>query len=252
MTTPDTKTFRQGLQNGDLLLGTIISLANPAVAEILAAAGFDWLFIDAEHAPLDDAHIQGLIQTAGQTPCLVRIPQLDEIAIKKALDAGATGIIVPQVNNAEQAAQAVSYAKYPPMGERGVGISRAHGYGFEFKEYLDRANDEIVVVVQAEHSEAVDNIEAIAATPGLDAVFIGPYDLSASLGKMGQIEDASVIAAVDQVSEACATAGIQLGVFGTASEAVSPYIKRGFTLIAAGTDTLLLGQSARDMLVKLR
>ena len=247
----DLTSFRERLIRGDLLLGTIVSLATPQIMEILTQAGFDWLFIDAEHAPLDDGDIQLLIQAAGATPCLVRIPCLDEIAIKKALDAGAVGIIVPQVNNAEQAALAVSYAKYPPWGQRGVGISRAHGYGFGFQEYLNRANEEVVVVVQAEHAVAADNIEAIVATPGIDAVFIGPYDLSASFGKMGQIEDVLVIDAVERINSACLSAGIKLGVFGTSSEAVMPYIERGHTLIAAATDTLLLGQSARDLLARL-
>ena len=245
-------TLKQRLAKGDLLLGTIVSMATPEIPEILSQAGFDWLFIDGEHAPLNAANIQLLIQTAGNTPCLVRIPSIDEIAIKKALDAGAAGIIVPQVNTAEQAERAVSYSKYPPVGQRGVGISRAHGYGFAFQEYLQRANNEIVVVVQAEHTEAVDNIDAIAAVPGIDAVFVGPYDLSASLGKMGQVEDAVVIAAVDQISQACSAADIPLGVFGTSSEAVRPYVERGYTLIAASTDTLLLGQGARDLLERLR
>jgi 4-hydroxy-2-oxoheptanedioate aldolase len=251
MATDKTKTFKQCLQSGELLLGTIVSLATPQVVEILVQAGFDWLFIDAEHAPLDDADIQLLIQTAGATPCLVRIPCLDEIAIKKALDAGAAGIIVPQVNTAEQAALAVSYAKYPPLGQRGVGISRAHGYGFGFKEYIDKANDELIVVVQAEHKIAVNNIDAIASTEGVDAIFVGPYDLSASLDKMGQLDDPGVIDAIDSVSQACLAAGVKLGVFGTTAEAVNPYIERGYTLIAASTDTLLLGQSARDLLQKL-
>ncbi len=240
--------FRQKLENGDRLIGTVVSIAKPQVSELLAQAGFDWLFIDGEHAPLDEADIQLLIQTAEHTPCLVRVPSLDEVAIKKALDAGATGIIVPQVNSAEQARLAVSYAKYPPTGQRGVGISRAHGYGFNFKDYLARANNEVVVVVQAEHALVLEEIDAIAATPGLDAVFVGPYDLSASLGKMGQVENPSVIDAVDRITAACQRADLRLGVFGTSSEAVMPYIDRGYTLIAAATDTLLLGKAARDLL----
>ncbi|RLA44065.1 MAG: 2,4-dihydroxyhept-2-ene-1,7-dioic acid aldolase [Gammaproteobacteria bacterium] len=245
-------TLKQRLAKGDLLLGTIVSMATPEIPEILSQAGFDWLFIDGEHAPLNAADIQLLIQTAGNTPCLVRISSIDEIAIKKSLDAGAAGIIAPQVNTAEQAERAVSYSKYPPVGQRGVGISRAHGYGFAFQEHLQRANNEIVVVVQAEHSEAVDNIDAIAAVPGIDAVFVGPYDLSASLGKMGQVEDAVVIAAVDRINKACSAADIPLGIFGISSEAVRPYVERGYTLIAASTDTLLLGQGARDLLARLR
>lgn len=244
--------FKQRIRDGGLLLGTLVSIASPQVVEILSGAGFDWLFIDGEHAPLDDGDIQHLIQAAGSTPCLVRVHSLDEIAIKKALDSGASGIIVPQVNTSEQAALAVSYAKYPPVGQRGVGISRAQGYGFSFAEYIAQANEHIAVVVQAEHALAVENIDAIAATPGIDAVFIGPYDLSASLGKMGQVDDADVRNAVARITRACTTAGVALGVFGTSAVAVAPYIERGFGLIAAGTDTLHLGRGGRDIISALK
>lgn len=244
-------TFRQRLGNGELLRGTIVSLPAPQVVEVLGDAGFDWLFIDAEHAPLNDDQIQQLLQAAGDLPCLVRVPQLDEVAIKKVLDAGAAGIIIPQVNSAEAAALAVAYAKYPPLGGRGVGISRAHGYGFKFQEYIASANEEITVVVQAEHHQAVANIEAIARTAGIDAVFVGPYDLSASLGKMGDIEDSEVISAIATISAACQTAGTALGVFGTTPQAVVQYRQQGFSLLAVGTDTLFLGQQARSVLAEL-
>ncbi len=244
--------FRQQLNAGKRLLGTLVSIASAQSVEILSQAGFDWLFIDGEHAPLSDADIQYIVQAAAPLSCLVRVHSLDEIAIKKALDSGANGIIVPQINTAEQAAQAVAYAKYPPMGQRGVGIARAQGYGFAFQEYIEQANDNVVVVVQAEHAQAVENIEAIAATPGVDGVFIGPYDLSASLGKMGQLDDPVVVAAIDRISEACVTAEVKLGVFSTTSDAALPYIQRGFTLITAGTDTLLLGQAGRDMAERLK
>lgn len=243
--------LRGKLLKGERLLGTIVSVASATVCELLADAGFDWLFIDAEHGPLDGAAIQDLIRAAGPMPCLVRVPVLDEVAIKRALDAGAEGIIVPQVNSAEAARQAVAYAKYPPMGQRGVGIARAQGYGFELDAYLARANQEIAVVVQAEHVEAVANIEAIATTPGIDAVFIGPYDLSASLGKMGEVTDIEVVQAITRITRACQAADTRLGVFGASAEAVSPYMAQGFTLIAAATDTLLLGRGARELLEQL-
>jgi len=177
----------------------------------------------------------------------VRVHSLDEIAIKKALDSGASGIIVPQINSAEQAAQAVAFAKYPPQGRRGVGIARAQGYGFSFNDYIEQTNDEVVVVVQAEHAQAVENIKAIATTPGVDGVFIGPYDLSASLGKMGLLDEPIVVNAIKHITQTCLAAGIKLGVFTTSAEAAIPYIERGFTLITAGTDTLLLGQGGRDI-----
>lgn len=245
-------TFRQRLCSGERLFGTIVSMATPEVPEILSAAGFDWLFIDSEHAPLSDDAIRLLILAAAQTPCLVRVPALDEAAIKKALDAGAAGIIVPQVNTAAQAERAASYARYPPLGQRGVGISRAQHYGFGVQEYIDQANDHVAVVVQAEHWQAVDNIESIAATAGIDAVFVGPYDLSASLGKAGKVADASVTAAVDRITRACLQARVRLGVFGASAPAVRPYISAGYTLIATGTDTLFLGQNARDTLATLK
>ena len=181
----------------------------------------------------------------------MRVPSLDEVAIKQVLDAGAEGIIVPQVNSADAAKRAVAYAKYPPLGQRGVGIARAQGYGFELDDYLARANERITVVVQAEHIEAVANIEDIAVTPGVDAVFVGPYDLAASLDRMGRVTDREVVQAIDHITRACQANDTRLGVFGASADAVNPYIAQGFTLIAAGTDTLLLGRGARELLEKL-
>lgn len=243
--------FKQRLRSGERLLGTIVSMAALEVPEILSEAGFDWLFIDCEHAPLSDAAVRLLVLAAGHTPCLVRVPGLDEVTIKKALDAGAAGIIVPQVNSAEQAELAASYAYYPPTGRRGVGIARAQHYGFGVQDYIDQANGKVAVVVQAEHWQAADNIESIVATAGVDAVFVGPYDLSASLGKAGKVADTAVIAAVDRITRACLQARVRLGVFGASPEAVRPYIDAGYTLIATGTDTLFLGENARATLALL-
>lgn len=159
---------------------------------------------------------------------------------------------MPQVNSVEQAAQAVAFAKYPPQGQRGVGIARAQGYGFSCQEYIEQANDEIVVVVQAEHARAVENIEVIVSTPGVDGVFIGPYDLSTSLGKMDQLDDPAVVSAIEHITQACTAAGVKLGVFTTSAEATIPYIERGFTLITAGTDTLLLGQGGRKTVREIK
>jgi 2-dehydro-3-deoxyglucarate aldolase len=174
------------------------------------------------------------------------------VPIKKVLDLGATGIIVPQVNTVEQAANVVRYARYSPAGSRGVGLARAHGYGMRFHEYLATANEQVAVIVQAEHAQAVTNIESIVQVDGIDAVLLGPYDLSASLGKMGRVDDPAVTAAIDHVTEACRAAGMPLGYFGVTASAVKPSIERGCTLIVAGVDTLLLGVAARDLLGELR
>jgi 2-keto-3-deoxy-L-rhamnonate aldolase RhmA len=159
---------------------------------------------------------------------------------------------VPQVNTAAQAADVVRWSRYPPDGERGVGLARAQGYGQSFREYLRSANDEIAVIVQAEHARAVDNIEAIVKVPGVDAVLLGPYDLSASLGKMGQVDDPVVVAAIRRVTEVCRAARMPLGYFGVTAAAVAPYVAQGYTLIVAGVDTLYLGQGAKALLAELK
>ena len=247
------RSLRSRLLAGETLLGTMVTLPNAAVAEILADVGFDWLFVDGEHGPLTIHDIESILQAVGhRTPCLVRVPAAGEIPIKTVLDLGADGIIVPQVNSAEEVARVVQWAPYAPQGSRGVGLARAHGYGRRFKEYVETANERTVVVVQAEHIRAVENIEAIVKVPGIDAVLLGPYDLSASLGKMGQIDDPVVLEAIDRVTTVCRAAQIPLGYFGVTASAVQPFIDRGYTLITAGVDTLMLGQSAGQMLKQLQ
>ena len=237
--------FRARLRRGEKLLGTMVTLNTPASAEILADAGFDWLFIDGEHGPYETGDIQAILQAVGQrAACVVRVAVADETPIKRVLDLGADGIIAPQVNTAEHAKRIVAFSRYAPEGSRGVGLGRAHGYGMRFTEYLEEANDRIAVIVQAEHARAVENIESIAAVEGIDAVLIGPYDLAASLGRMGQVEHPDVVGAIDHVTEVCLKAGVRLGYFGVTAEAVQPYIARGYTLIIAGVDTLFLGGGA--------
>ena len=228
-------------------------LAQLVFTEILADVGFDWLFIDGEHGPLDTGDVISILQAVGdRVACIVRVPEAAETPIKRMLDLGAEGIIVPQVNTPEQAADVVRFARYSPEGARGIGLARAHGYGMRFQEYVETANDRIVVIVQAEHARAVENIESIVKVPGIDAVLLGPYDLSASLGKMGQIDDPVVTAAIDRITTATQAAGIPLGYFGVTADAVKPYLERGFNLIVAGVDTLLLGTAATKILAGLR
>src|SRR5215467_8176080 len=204
--------FRARLKRGDKLLGTMVTLPSPPAAEVLATIGFDWLFIDAEHGPLGTNELLGILMAVNRrAACVVRVPSCDAVQIAKVLDLGADGIIVPQVNTPQQAADAVRFARYPPEGTRGVGLARAHGYGSKFEEYVESANREIAVIVQAEHATAVENIDAIARVPGVDAILLGPYDLSASLGKMGQVDDPKVVAAIARVTDACRAVGMPLG-----------------------------------------
>jgi 2-dehydro-3-deoxyglucarate aldolase len=245
--------FKKRLADGEPLLGTMVSLSCPPVAEILARVGFDWLFIDAEHSALEAQDMQLLLQAAGKDmPGLVRLSSAAEVPIKKALDIGAAGIIAPAVNSAQEAESVVRWSKYSPAGARGVGIGRAHGYGLDFQDYVDNANASLAVVVQAEHIDAVRNMEAIAEVPGIDAVLVGPYDLSASLGRIGQVDHPDVTQAIDRITQVCLAAGVRLGIFGLSAAAVRPYIERGYTLIVAGADSVLLAQGARDLLSELR
>ena len=245
--------FRQRLSSGETLLGTMVTLTAPSVAEILADVGFDWLFVDAEHGPFDTGDLLATLQAVGhRIPCIVRVPSADEAAIKRTLDLGAVGIIVPQVNSAEQAADVVRWARYAPLGARGVGLARAHGYGYGFSEYMETANDRVTVVVQAEHRDAVENIDSIVQVEGIDVMLIGPYDLSASYNKMGQLDDPEVTGAIDRVTKACQAAKIPLGIFGVTSDAVRPYMEKGYTFIVGSTDTLFIVDAGKRMLEDLR
>ena len=244
--------FRKKIVEGNLLLGTMVTINSPEVSELLTQIGFDWLFFDAEHAPFSTRDLQLMIQAAGNTPSIVRLATAAEVDIKKALDIGAAGIIVPQVNSAELAEQIVRWTRYAPQGSRGVGIARAHGFGLKFQEYVDNANEKIAVVVQAEHIEAVRNIQSIVKVAGIDAVLVGPYDLSASLGKIGQINDPEVVQAIDTVTQTCLDAKVPLGIFGLSAAAVQPYIEKGYSLIVAGVDTLLLAQAAKALVSEIK
>ena len=245
--------FRKELLGGKKLIGTLVSLPSPSVTEILCDAGFDWLFIDGEHSPLTIGDIQNMLQAAGdRCSCVVRIPANDEVFIKQVLDVGAAGIIAPHVNTAEIAEQVVRFAKYPPSGERSVGVARASAYGFQFADYVKNANDQLAVVVQIEHIEAARNIESILEVDGVDAVFIGPYDLSASMGKPGKIQDPEVQNYMNQVREACRQHKKPIGIFAISIEDARLYLDQGYALVAVGVDTMMFGQAARDIVKKMK
>lgn len=240
--------FKQRLKRGDLLLGTIITLASTEIAEIFLLSGFDWLFVDLEHSTLSVKDAQRIVQTvAPQMPCSVRVPSNDEFWIKKALDIGASGIIVPQVKTTADAEQAVRLCKYPPDGIRSVGIARAQGYGENFKACVESANQQVAVILQIEHIDAVNEIVNILNVAGIDCIFVGPYDLSGSMGKIGHIGDSDVQDAISKVRKCAAQAGVSLGIFGADSEAVKPFIEDGYNLIAVSMDTMLIGKAAKEV-----
>ncbi len=246
-------TLKARLGRGELLAGTIVSLPCPETAEILSRCGFDWLFVDMEHGAIGFTALQRVLQAAGrETPCLVRPPGREEAWIKKSLDSGAAGVIVPRVNSAAEAEEAVRLAKYPPRGCRSVGISRAHGYGADFAGYLARANDEILVVPQIEDIDAVGRIEEIVRVPGIDALFIGPYDLSASMGRIGRVHDPEVHRAMERVQGCAREAGIALGIFAADADTARSWVEKGYRLVAVGMDAIFLAAAAGRALAAVR
>jgi 2-keto-3-deoxy-L-rhamnonate aldolase RhmA len=245
--------FTQRLRQNDLLIGTMLTLPSPEIAEMVSSCGFDWLFMDGEHGNLSTLDWQRMLQAvAGRSAAIIRVAANSEREIKKILDIGADGIIAPQVNSAADARHVVACCKYPPQGIRGVGLARAQGYGRNFSDYVKTANVSTAVIVQAEHVDAVENIDEIVEVDGVDAVFIGPYDLSASMGRMGQIDHPDVVAAIERVGDACRRRDMALGYFGTTAESVQDYIDRGYHLICAGVDAGFVNAGAEQVLQALR
>lgn len=245
--------FRTRLLNREPLIGTLLTLPSPEIAELCAQAGFDWLFLDMEHGALDWDDVQRMVQAVGERcACLVRVPGIERVWISRVLDIGVAGLIVPQVNTAEDAARAVQFAKYPPQGTRGVGLARAQGYGARLAEYLQAANEATSIVIQIETAAAAQNVEAIAAVQGVDALLIGPFDLSTSIGKAGQFDDPEFQTAVARVRAVAAAHRLPLGIFGPDLERGRRALADGYTLVPVASDTAMLLHSMWALVQTLR
>ncbi len=225
--------------------GTIISLPVPQATEIMADAGFDWILIDMEHSSLALSDVHTLLAAAGDRLMkIVRVPGNDEVWIKRVLDLGCDGILVPMVNSGEAARSAIAASLYPPAGRRSVGVTRAHRYGPGFREYVGSANDRLILMLQVEHIDAVRNIDEIVATAGAGAIFIGPYDLSASMGLAGQVTHPDVLSAIGRVKDACRKAGMPWGIFAMTPEGLDGYIADGCTYALCSMDVAILTSEA--------
>ena len=245
-------TTKEKLRAGRPVLGGWTLTGHPAVAEIMAAEGFDFLGVDLEHTPTSVADFYHNVLAAKGTGCdvLARLPACDPVLAKQVLDAGAAGSIVPSVNTPAEAAQSVAMAKFPPEGTRGASLCRATGFGRNFAGYFAQHNDQVVVVVMLEHIAAVRQADAILATPGIDAVLIGPYDLSASMGLAGQLDHPDVLAAQQEILAACRRHQVAPGihVVPTDADEVRRRIGQGFRFIACGLDTTFIREGCRRML----
>lgn len=237
----------------EMLIGSLVSVPSPEVAEIMARVGFDYLWIDVEHGPADFVAAQHMIQATGdRCASLIRVPDKDEVWLKKALDTGCDGVIVPQIQSAEEAKAVVDACLYPPEGRRSVGITRAHAYGMAFQDYVETANKHLLIVLQVEHVAGVRHIEAIVQVPGIDVILVGPYDLSGSLNLLGQVDHPTVQEHIAVVRQACAEAGVTTGIFVADVPAAKRAIDQGFQLIALGMDAAFLWQGAGEALKEVR
>ena len=245
--------FRDRLRRHERLIGTIITLPNPAIAEICVAAGVDWLFLDMEHGQLEVSDVGRIIQTVGTSAdVVVRLPENREVWAKRVLDLGATGLIFPQVKTPSEAQEICSWCRYAPAGTRSVGIARAQGYGARIAECLASANDSVTVILQIEHATAIANIEQILAITGIDALFLGPYDLSASLGIPGRTDDPAVTQAMDKFRAACRAAGMPCGIFASGNTTAKRFLADGYSLLAVGVDAPLLLEAVRSTTAGLK
>lgn len=236
--------LKQALKERKLTVGSWIQTGSPVAAEILAATGYDWLAVDCEHSEIGLEMMASVFRaiSAFDVAALVRVRENDTLAIRQALDMGANGVIVPLVNNAEQARKAVAAAKYPPEGVRGFGYCRMNEWGRRFDDYAANANQNIAVIVMIESKEAVDNIDEILSVPGVDGVFIGPYDMSSTYGLTGQTEHPVILEACRRVGEACAAHKVSAGwhIVLPTKEKYQTARNFGFTFLALGADIVFL------------
>jgi len=244
---------KQLLRAGEPALGTFMALGSPLGAEQLAHAGFDWLLIDQEHAAIDATLTQSILQAISTTETvpLIRVPWNSGDWIKRALDAGAYGVVVPMVNSRADAEAAVRATRYPPQGDRSIGGSRTRLYGGN--DYVENANDEILLVVQIEHRDAVDNAREILSTPGVDAYFIGPGDLCASLGLPNSWDPdfPEYWAALEKVQRVATELGVPGGIHASPHR-VTAMLDRGYRFVAVGFDISFMAQGAAAALQAAR
>jgi 2-dehydro-3-deoxyglucarate aldolase len=247
------ESFGKALSERRLLAGINVQSAAAEYLEIIAGSGVDWAFVDCEHSAITLSDLRLVLQLfSGRVYAAVRIADQTETAIKQALDLGADGLIIPQVNSAEQLQKIISYSKYYPLGQRSVGSFRAHGYGKQFEDYLQHANQNTAIIALIENVEGVKNIESIVRVPGLSAVFVGPFDLSASLGLPGKVNEQIVQDAIEKIRLACVAVGLSLGIYCADPQKADPLHAKGYNFLSYGSDLGLFSMALGSCLEKTR
>jgi 4-hydroxy-2-oxoheptanedioate aldolase len=237
--------FKRSLLAGEFQLGLWVALANSACAELSAASGYDWLVLDAEHGPNDVLSIMSQLQAVApyHSHAVVRLPEGDAALIKRYLDIGAQSLLIPMVDTAEQARALVEATRYAPAGIRGMATMTRAARWSRVPDYVRRAREEICLIPQIESVKALGNVAAIAATDGIDAVFIGPVDLSASMGFIGQPSHPEVLAAIEKALKQIRAAGKPAGALSVDEALAKRFIEMGFNFVAVGVDAVLLSKA---------
>lgn len=243
--------MRQWFLTGEPKIGTVLTLDHPSISELVKIAGFDWAWIDGEHGAYTETSAALASSCLGTgVKSFVRVPDKSPTTLKRYLDAGCDGIIVPHVNARAEFDAIARAALFPPKGERSVGISRAQGYGAYFAQSISSRN--FALIVQIETRSGVDNVQEIVAAPDLDAVLIGPYDLSGSYGALGEVTSPVVTEAIARVLAACKAAGVPCGIFAADAARAAAYLAQGFNFVGAGVDAMLLLNAYQDVLTRTR
>jgi 4-hydroxy-2-oxoheptanedioate aldolase len=246
--------FKRAIMAGEQQIGLWSSLASNVTTEVLAGAGFDWLLIDAEHAPNDVRSVLGQLQAMMEhrTAPIVRVPMNDKIEIKRYIDIGVQSFLIPMVETADEARAAVEATRFAPDGTRGfAGVSRASRFG-RIPDYHRRAHEEICILVQVESELGIENIEAIAAVPGVDGVFIGPGDLSAAMGHLGNQGHADVVDLIEKAIRRIVAAGNRPGILTGDETLARKYMDAGCLFTAVGLDTGILARGAEALARKYK
>jgi 4-hydroxy-2-oxoheptanedioate aldolase len=246
--------FKRGIKAGKAQIGLWSSLSSHYSVEVIAGSGFDWLLLDTEHSPNDLENVVTQLQAASAYPgsAIVRPAWNDMVLIKRFLDVGVQTLLIPYVQTAEEAADAVAFTRYPPRGVRGVaGTTRASRFG-RVKDYFKRAEEELCVLVQVETRLGLDNLDAIAATDGIDGVFIGPADLSAGLGHLGNIPHPEVQAAIEDAIKRIRKAGKAPGILAPVEADARRYLDLGCLFVAVGADVGLLARESEKLCAKFK
>jgi 4-hydroxy-2-oxoheptanedioate aldolase len=247
--------FKAGLASGNTQFGLWLSIPDNTVAEIMAGAGFDWLLIDHEHGPFELRDVMSHLQAMASYDVapIVRPVDGNPALLKKLCDIGAQSFIVPMIDTAEQAAAVVHAVRYPPDGARGLGTSMSRAARWNtVPGYAQQANDEMCIIVQAETVTAIENLKAIARTDGIDGVFIGPSDLSASMGHLGNVSHPEVVETVSTGLRTIRAAEKHAGLLCMDASKVADYVGCGANFVGIGVDTLLLGNAARSLVAQFK